>query len=61
MLGLLIAICCSLIILFGPFIRAVEDRDYHELIVDLIILMSIWFFYFVGSGWVLRLIVKAIG
>lgn len=61
MLGLFLAICCSLIIVFGPFIRALQDKDWHEIAIDVFLLVIVWFMYFVGNGFLIRLLIKVMG
>jgi hypothetical protein len=41
-IGILIPLFFTLIIFFGPFIRAISDRDWNEILVDLIILACFW-------------------
>jgi hypothetical protein len=40
--GILIPLFFTLIIIFGPLIRAISDKDWNEIIVDLIILSCFW-------------------
>ena len=43
------AICMTLIILVGPFLRAVGDRDYYEMVIDVILISFFWAVYYLIS------------
>lgn len=48
--GVVFAFLLTLIILCGPFPRAIQDRDYHEVIFDIVFIIFIWLVYFIVSN-----------
>jgi len=48
-IGLIATIMMSLIILIGPFPRAIQDKDYNEIVVDLIMIGCFWTGYYILS------------
>ena len=44
--GIIFPILLTLVILLGPFLKALEEKDLNELLVDFIIIAFFWSFYF---------------
>ncbi len=55
-LGILIPIMMTLIIIVGPLQRALYDRDYDEIVIDIIILAFFWGGYLILSQFEFNLI-----
>lgn len=48
-IGLVITIMMTLIILVGPLPRAIQDKDYNEILVDFILIGTFWTGYYILS------------